>query len=161
MKPKGPEDSSNDQVAELVGVGRELIARIDQLTDNQGNQLISLSKTARTNRRFITVIGVGFALDVLITVAMILYGVQLNGNSSRLDELTHRLDVSQTTTRQQVLCPLYQLFRDSRSPEGRKRAVDPEDYDRAFDVIEKGYDVLNCEVFIGGSPTPPSPQETQ
>lgn len=159
MTPKGSEANS-DQVAELVSVGRDLITRIEQLTDNQGNQLVTLSKSTRTNRRLITVVGIGFALDVILTLLMGFYGIQLRSSNDRMDELTHRLDVSQTTTRQQVLCPLYQVFLDMQSPEGRARSADPEGYDRAFKVIGEGYNILDCEGFIGGNPTPPSPQET-
>jgi hypothetical protein len=56
--------------------------------------------------------------------------------------------VAQTTQRQKALCPLYQVFLDSKSPEGRAAAPDPLKYDHAFKVIQEGYDALECSDFI-------------
>lgn len=48
-------------------------------------------------------------------------------------------------TRSEVLCPLYQVFLQSATPEARARAADPEVYDAAIEVIRDGARVLHCE----------------
>jgi hypothetical protein len=138
-------------VDELVRVGQAVIEEIGALAEDSGNQFVSLAKRARTNRRMIQVVAVSVALDILLSVV-----IGLGWNT--LHDLTHRLDVSQTTTRQRTLCPLYGLFLASENP--RSRAVYPQGpaaYDAAFQVIRDGYAALDCGQFAARPAPSPSP----
>lgn len=47
-------------------------------------------------------------------------------------------------TRADVLCPLYDVFLQSDTPQRRAAADDPEAYDAAMGVIRAGADTLHC-----------------
>lgn len=140
-------EPTGDRLTQLTDVARELLEEITDLKEEGGEQFVSLAKRARSNRRMIWAVIVGCVLDVLLTVAFGIGLFQVTNNADRIDQLTKRLNVAQTTQRQKALCPLYQIFLDSKSPRGRKAAPDPEKYDHAFEVIEDGYQVLNCAEF--------------
>lgn len=133
-------EPTGDRLAQLTEVARELLDEITELKEEGGEQFVSLARRARDNRRMIWV-------AIVLTVATGLGLFQVTLNADHINGLTHRLDVAQTTQRQKALCPLYQLFLDSKSPQARKAAPDPAKYDHAFEVIEDGYRVLNCAEF--------------
>lgn len=141
-----------DRLGELAALAQQLVEEIDDLSEGTGGQLVALSKRSRSNRRLILVTLAGFTLDILLTVALGAGGWQLHTSNDRIDALTRRLDIAQTDTRQRVLCPLYQLLRDSKSAAGRAASPDPQAYDHSFAVIESGYKALKCAEFIGTAP---------
>lgn len=141
------QEPTGDRLARLTEVAQALLDEITELKQEGGEQFVSLAKRARSNRRMIWAVIAGCMLDVALTVAFGFGLMRVDSNANRIDDLTHRLDVAQTTQRQKALCPLYQIFLDSKSPQGRAAAPDPEKYDHAFQVIEDGYKVLNCAEF--------------
>ena len=143
---KEPEPTG-DRLTQLTEVARELLEEITELKEEGGEQFVNLAKRARSNRHMIWALVVSLALDVLLTAGFGLGLMRVDSSNDRIDALTQRMNVAQTTQRQKALCPLYQLFIDSKSPEGRKAAPDPEKYDHAFQVIEDGYQALNCAEF--------------
>jgi hypothetical protein len=137
-----PQDPGRDErLAQAVLLAQALLGEAEHLNKETGGQIVSLSRTARVNRRLIWVTVAGFALDLALTVAVAVGALQIGS-------LTHRLDVAQTVQRQKALCPLYQVFLDSKSPAARKAAEDPIKYDHAFKVIQDGYNVLECSAYI-------------
>ncbi|MGW6790069.1 hypothetical protein [Streptomyces chartreusis] len=139
-------EPSGDRLARLTEVGRQILAEIKVLTDEDiGEQFVSLAKLGRTNRRMIWALIISFVLTLTMVGG---WGLAL----TRIDNLTQRLDVAQTDTRAKAWCPLYTLLLESESPEARAAAEDPEAYDHAFDVIRDGYDALHCADFTDAPP---------
>lgn len=136
-----------DRITRLIELATQLLHEVDELTQGSGDQLVSLARRARSNRRLIMLVMAGFALDVILTVTMAVGLLQVTRNADKISKLAGELQVSQTTTRQRALCPLYQIFLDSKSDQGRAAAADPKKYDHAFGVIQKGYDTLDCATF--------------
>lgn len=131
----------DDRLDEFIEAVRTFTEEAKSLSAAKDSRIVDLSKRARSNRRLIWVTIGSLILDVALTAAITIGGLQISS-------LTHRLDVSQTETRQRALCPLYQVFLDSKSKAGRDAAPDPKKYDKAFEVIQDGYDALNCNDFI-------------
>ena len=139
------------EVEALVEAATGLMDRVQILARDEGVQFTALARKAHENRVLSVIAITGLVLDVILSVALAFGGYQLM-------HLTHRLDVSQTTTRQSALCPLYQLFIDSDTPEARKAAPDVKNYDHAFEVIRAGYSALKCAEFIDNArPIPSGP----
>lgn len=138
-----------EKLDRLIREAQDLGAEVEQLASKTGVQFVSLATTARWNRRMIWIVSIGGALLTLVTVVMVFLVVGVRSNTDRIDGVTQRLDATQTQQRRRALCPLYQIFLDSKSAAGRAAAPDPEKYDHAFDVIQKGYDVLDCASFHG------------
>lgn len=141
-----------ERKAELAALAAQLLDEIDDLSKDSGNQFVALAKRARTNRILIVITIGSVIIDLVLTVVLTLVGVSMQHNTDRIDALTQRLDNAQTTQRKEALCPLYQIFLDSKSAAGRKAAPDPLKYDHAFQVIENGYKALDCSQFITGTP---------
>lgn len=141
-------DNDEAQVKELIDVGRALVGQIDAFAKSSGVQFVSLAERARANRRAIWGLGVSLLLDFVLTGFMVTSQVQISSTEHRISVLTDRINYSQTVQRQKALCPLYQLLKDSKSTAGRSAAPDPKAYDHAFDVIDRGYTVLDCQEFI-------------
>lgn len=137
-----------EKLERLVTRAQELSDEVEQMAEKSGTQFVSLAATAKRNRLMIWGILIGGVLDLVLTVALILFGVGQEHNANRLDALTRQLDNSQTVQRQKVLCPLYGVLLDSRSDAGRAAAPDPQKYDHAFTVIQDGYDALQCSAFL-------------
>jgi hypothetical protein len=143
----GPEENG-DRLTRLIGLAMELNEEIDGLANKSGQQFVSLARTARTNRRMIVALIMSVALDVVLTVVLSLVGIGVVDNTNRIDSLTQQLNQDNTEQRRRALCPLYGVFSDSKSPEGRAAAPDKAKYDHAFEVIEDGYLVLGCDKFL-------------
>jgi alpha-glucuronidase len=137
-------DQEAEKLDRLILAARELGQEVEELAAESGVQFVSLAKTARHNRIMIWGVVAGGILDILLTIALGLFGFQLSS-------LTDQLNTTQTTQRQRALCPLYGVFLDSKSAAGRKAAPDPDKYDHAFEVIADGYRVLGCAEFLKSS----------
>jgi len=151
---EGKTPEKGERLVQLIDLAQKLISEVDELAEDSGAQFVSLATRARTNRRLITLVIIGGLLDIVLTIAMIFAMAGLQHNTDRIDALTQRLDVAQTVQRQKALCPLYQIFLDSKSPQGRAAAPDPKKYDHAFVVIKQGYDALECDQYITSTPSP-------
>jgi hypothetical protein len=154
---KSPTNGDRDRRDELINLAVQLINEVDDLAEDSGNQFVALARRARTNRLLIVATIVSVSIDLIITIVLSIIGVGMQHNTDRIDSLTQRLDEAQTVQRQKALCPLYQIFLDSRSEAGRKAAPDPKKYDHAFTVIQQGYDALECGQYITATPPPVSP----
>lgn len=147
QEPKGI-----DRLTRLAELASEIVQELEHISLDSGEQFVSLANRARRNRQLITAVIVSVVLDVILSVFLGLAVVQVKHNEHQISALTTRLDISQTVQRQKALCPLYQIFLDSRSAAGRAAAPDPVKYDHAFQVIQDGYGVLGCAAFIAKSP---------
>lgn len=136
-----PDDRVMQLLAELVAVGPALLAELGKLRSDSGTQFVSLARRARSNRRMIWALVVSLTLDLVLTTLLSLTMVRQNA-------LTHRLDVAQTTTRQKTLCPLYTLFLAGDTPAARAAAKDKSQFDHAYQVIQAGYDALDCSTVV-------------
>ena len=141
-----------DRLDRLIELATGLIAEVDELSEDSGMQFVSLARRTKMNHRLIFFVIAGGILDLLLTVVISFALAGMNANTERIDALTQRLDTAQTTQRQKALCPLYQVFLDSKSAAGRAAAPDPAKYDHAFAVIADGYKVLECDQYITGAP---------
>lgn len=137
------------KLEELIGLGTQLLGRIEAFTQEGGKQFVRLAQRSRANRRGLWFLGASLLLDIILTVVMVFSQVQISGNERNISALTDRIDYSQTVQRQKALCPLYQLLLDSKSAAARAAATDKNAYDHAFSVIQTGYNVLDCSAFIG------------
>src|SRR5881628_3976659 len=115
---------TEDRQAQMIDLAQQLLSEIEEIGEKSGNQFVNLAKRARTNRQLIMLVIIGGLLDIVLTVAMIFAMVGMQHNTDRIDTLTKRLDNAQTVQRQKALCPLYQVFLDSKSSAGRKAAPD-------------------------------------
>lgn len=146
----------SDDLSRLTAAAEELVLNVNSLNKDAGRQLVTLTQRAKTNRQLIWALAASFLLDILLTIALGLGYVAVNDNSNRIGDVTGRLDQSQTVGRQRALCPLYQLFLDSKSDAARQRNPDgPEAYDKAFKTIEDGYNALMCDEFKKKDGKPP------
>lgn len=134
--------ATDREIQELARVARDLVTRIDALVGGTGEQMVELSKTARTNRRMIVILWAGFVLDIALTVAVAIGGFALADVSKRVEN-------TQELQTEQVLCPLYRLLLESDTPAARQRAIaggqDMTVRDKAFREIRQSYKVLNCK----------------
>ncbi len=136
----------NDKlINDLVSAASDLKSEISKLNYDSVDTVTKLSVYVKKTRKMTWGLIISIILDVLLTVL-------LTSNTIRLDSLTERLDYAQTVNRQKALCPLYQLFLDSKSDVGRAHAPDPVKYDQAFVVIKDGYNALGCSAFIQKQP---------
>lgn len=138
---QGPLDDQQDRIDQLLISANSLMEEVEELAAGSGRQFVNLARTAKINRRLIwfTIVGGIVQLFTVVVLAFTVIGVVEN---------TQRLDTQQTTQRQRALCPLYGIFMDSKSPEGRAAAPDKEKYDHAFEVIAEGYAVLECDRYL-------------
>jgi hypothetical protein len=140
-------EQESEKLDLLISQAGTLMAEVGEIASSSGKQFVSLADTARRNRRMIWFMAAGGALLTLVVVGLILSLLAVRSNTDRIDGITKQINATNTVQRQRALCPLYQILKDSESPEGRAAAPDPKKYDHAFDVIQKGYDVLECSSF--------------
>lgn len=140
MTDQTPE-SGQDRIQRLIDLATVLNQEVEELAGSSGKQFISLARTAKINRRLIwvAIVSVVIQLGIILTLVFVVIGVDRNND---------RLDAVTTEQRKRALCPLYGVFVDSQSPEGRKNAPDKEKYDHAFEVINEGYAVLKCDQYL-------------
>lgn len=152
--PDGPRppDPGLNPLDRLTEAASALLEELEALGQDSGRQFTSLARKSKQNRRMIWALVVCLTLIAALTTGFGFALFQVDRNADRIDALTHRLDVAQTETRRGAFCPLYEIFLSSRSPQARKAAEDPKAYDRAFKVIEDGYQALRCPEFTDDKP---------
>lgn len=150
--PEDQETPEPDRINRLTELAIEIIQELESLAEDSGTQFVNLARRSRSNRRLITAVIISVILDVTLSVFLTLALIQVRHNEHDINALTTRLDISQTVQRQKALCPLYQLFLDSKSATGRAAAPDPVKYDHSFEVIQTGYNALSCSDFITKGP---------
>lgn len=142
------EPSDPERIDALIRAATELNHQVVQIAEATGTQFVSLARTAKVNRRLIWLVAVGGALLTVMCVVLAFLVVGQRSNTDRIGDLAETTSAVQTVQRQRALCPLYGVFLDSKSEQGRKNAPDPEKYDHAFEVIEEGYRVLECGQYL-------------
>jgi len=148
------ESEQPDRLARLLALAGELAAEVEELSEDSGNQFVSLARRARSNRRMIWIVAASVLVDVILSVVLTFSLVQVDGNANRIDALTQRLNISQTVTRRDTLCPLYTLLKAGDTKAARDAAPDKAAFDRSVAVIEQGYAALDCQQFSAPSPSP-------
>lgn len=143
-----PEDGRQARLQRLISMATELTEEVDELARESGEQFTSLARTARKNRMMIWALSGSLILDVVITVVLGIVSAGVVNNTHKIDQFSQQQAEQQTDQRRRALCPLYGIFVDSKSPEGRAAAPDKAKYDHAFEVIEDGYKVLGCAAFL-------------
>jgi len=136
--------TDTDLVRELIAQADALNRRIGALTEGASTQFVTLAQRATTNRRMIVALAVSVAMDILLSVVLIVTLAGVRSNDSRISALTTRIDVSQTVTRQNAFCPLYTLLLGTKSAAGRAASKDKAAYDHSYAVVQQGYDALGC-----------------
>ncbi len=123
------------RIAELTKAANSLIEEVDEMNESAGTQLVTLTLRAKRNRMMIWGLSISLFLDVVLTAFMI--------------SLTREVSSAEQLTRNQVLCPLYQQFVNSDTPQSRalakKVGQDMKARAEAFRVIHKSYNALECE----------------
>lgn len=147
MTTTGPDERS-----ELLAAAGELNRQLAAIREGQGDQFVNLAKSAGRARRTAWIAGIVSMVAMLICLmaGFALAGVYQNAN--RIQQVTERLERGSTITRQNALCPLYEIFLDADTPEARAEAKDKKAYDEAFSVIHEGYDALQCDTPIDPGP---------
>ena len=124
----------NDSIQQGLGLRDELA----RLVDEQARMV----KRSRATRRVVWLVTAGFALDVVLTVAMALVGHQAIENSNRIDRVVR-------VQHDSALCPLYRIFIEGDTPANRARAEqqgqDMTARARAYVTIRASYAALNCK----------------
>lgn len=143
-----------DHLVALAEQAQEVAQAYAKLAKDNGRELVSLRRRARANRRLIWTVSVSLALDLCVTSGLAWSLNRGAANTDRLNALTTRLDISQTTTRRNSLCPLYTLLKSAETPGARAAAPDKAAYDHAVMVIRDGYQALGCAAFVTTPPTP-------
>jgi hypothetical protein len=135
-----------------------------ELASASGEQIVSLTERSDANRRLIRRVRrtnrwlvASVAADIVLSVVLGLSLLQVSGNDHRIDQITQRLDVSQTVTRRDTLCPLYTLLKAGETKAARDAAPDKVAFDRSAAVINQGYTALDCAQFIHSPAPSPSP----
>lgn len=143
-----PNYSNRNKLDELNEQAKGLITEISKLNEETGNQISGVSKRLTRNQKIMWLLVATLLLTVITTVVLAFTVASTRENTEKVDAITTRLDIQQTVTRQKVLCPLYQIFVDSRSEQARKTYPrGPEEYDRIFNIIQTSYDTIKCGEF--------------
>lgn len=135
------EERKDAQIDELVSAASDLKHEISKLNYDSVDTITRLGVYTKKTRRMTWALVISLVVDIILTVLVTL-------NVFSINHLTERLNIAQTINRQRALCPLYQLFLDSKSEVGRAHAPDPVKYDQAFAVIQDGFNALKCTEFI-------------
>lgn len=140
---------NSDRIDELAVISRELVEQIAGLRSDNADQLVELARQSKSNRRTLHIVFGVSAFGLILTLLIGLSFLTLGAQSNRIDNITQKLDAEQQIQRQDALCPLYKLFLDLESPEGRKQAPDPKVYDKQFATLKQGYSALRCQEVFG------------
>ena len=143
-----------DHLVALAEQAQEVAQAYAKLAKDNGRELVSLRKRDRWNRRVIWSLAGSLGLDLILSAVLVVLSLHSASNTHRLNALTTRLDISQTTTRRNSLCPLYTLLKSAETPGARAAAPDKAAYDHAVMVIRDGYQALGCAAFVTTPPTP-------
>lgn len=134
-----------DSIQRLTASADELTKRVAEMDRGAAARDEVLARQSQMTRRLVWF---SWAVLAVLAAALTVAVVALVG----VGRTAHRLDVSDTTSRQSALCPLYQVLINAESPKARAHAVDKAEFDKAYAVIHQGYKALNCIEFKGSAP---------
>lgn len=141
-------DQEAAKLDQLLEQAQLLTDQFAEIASSSGRQFVTLARTAKENRRLIWLMAVGGALLTVVCVVLAFLVIGQRSNTERIGDLAESTSATQIAQRQRALCPLYGIFVDSKSEQGRAAAPDPEKYDHAFEVIEEGYRFLECDKYL-------------
>lgn len=160
----GPEPDRMAQLTAWAERAAALSQEYVELASASGEQIVSLTERSDANRKLIRKVRrtnrwlmASVAADIVLSVVLGLSLLQVDSNANRINQITQRLNVSQTTTRRDTLCPLYTLLLAGDTPAARAAAKDKPAFDRSAAVIRSGFAALNCQQFTGTPAPSPSP----
>lgn len=134
--PEEPDSNHTDSISELIDTVKKFPPEIFK-------ELNYLQGRARSNRRWLILVIIGvFLFGTIGTITAV--------NTYKVTEISHRINATVTIQRQKALCPLYQVFLNSRSDQQRNALPNDaakQKYDQAFMVIQQGFDTLECNEF--------------
>jgi hypothetical protein len=81
------EDDDRERIAALTEAANELVEQIHRLNVDSGQQLVTLARRASSNRRMIYALAASLALDVMLTVALLLVGIRATNAGNRADQV--------------------------------------------------------------------------
>jgi len=155
-------DAAQESLDRLADAAPRIVEELHRIGRDSGEQFVSLArqdaatlKLVRRVRRFNWALAASVLLDIALSVALAVSLVQLDGNTRRISTLTERLDISQTTTRKDTLCPLYTLLLSGDTAAARQQSVDKVQFDHSFAVISAGYKALGCTAVVSKAVPPP------
>jgi hypothetical protein len=130
--------SDDDELFRLELQAAALSASVGRLNEDLGDQVVVLAHEAKRNRRLVKALAVSIALDIALSIGLAVGFAKIDNNSDAIAE-------SQRVSQEEALCPVWQAFLDSKSQEAKDRyPKGPEAYEKVFDDIRHGYDVLGC-----------------
>jgi hypothetical protein len=161
----GPPDAEGLQepLDRLAEAAPRIVEELHRLGRDSGDQFVSLAQQDAENsarirrlRRFNWTLAASVLLDIVLSVVLTVGLVQLDDNTHRISALTDRLNVSQTTTRKDTLCPLYTLLLSGDTAAARQQSVNKVQFDHSFAVISAGYKALGCTAVVSKAVPLPS-----
>lgn len=127
-------------------IAQELVAQVSRLSHDSAEQYVQVAKVAKRARFLSMLTAVSIILLALLMAGLGFGMAELNQNSDNINLLAKEVQAKQKLTEEEALCPLYNLFLISKSPERRaQHPAGPKAYDEAFEVIQDGYDALGCK----------------
>lgn len=127
------EERLSSAASELTKVVDDLRKSIEE-ANYVKRDLDLLSMKSKSNSRIITAVASLAVVNLLIVAAVAVFGIRL----AEVVSVQH----------DSALCPLYELFINSDTPEARERARQRgdnlEDRAKAFEIIRDSYRALNC-----------------
>lgn len=143
-----PNYSNRNKLDALSEQAGDLVAEINKLNEDTGRTLEGVNTKVRRNQRMTWLVGLSLLADLIVTVVLGFTLHQTSTTADKTDKVTDRLNYSQNVTRQKVLCPLYEIFINSKSDVGRQRHPGgPAEYDKIFVTFQQSYDVIKCAQF--------------
>lgn len=140
----------------LTEVAEELTQEIDTLQSATGQQNNTVLRRLTRNKRVMILVLISFLVDIGVTIGLAVTINHTANTTDKVNNITARLNYGQDVQRRKVLCPLYQIFVDSKSEAARKTyPKGVKEYDRVFGIIQRSYNVLECNKPIPAVPKPP------
>lgn len=141
----------------LSQTANDLVTAVNGLNDETNQRVMGVNKRLNHNKKLMWIVIISFIVDLSLTGTMAWVFHQSRETTQDVKAITKRLDYNSQVQRRKVLCPLYQLFMDSKSEQARASNPNgPAAYDKAFKVIEEGYNALNCAAPLSKGPITPA-----
>ena len=120
----------------LLEQARVLADRVSALSD----AVEQLDHRTNRSERFAVWATAVLALTIALSIALGVAFIQLHNNAADVAATQER----ETRTRQEALCPLYNLFLGAYNPESRPEGEARDKYNQQFDVLRKSRETLEC-----------------
>lgn len=147
-----------ERLQALTDTAEELVKEVNRLNGVTGPRVQGITTRLRRNQKILWVVVVSFLVDIVVTAVVAFNAYKTQENTTEIETIQGRLNYSQDVQRRKVLCPLYKIFVDSKSEQGRATYPEgPEEYDRLFGIIETSYKALECNKPVPEGPITEEP----